>query len=284
MEAIYEVALAEYKNKSDDVMIKLDRYRTTLEPHIYHYLIEHHMSMLNRHWSTYQPPKKARRAFVIVERRAHPNFEFVLKNAAWACPTLSVYIFCSDVNRGFISALLGDKEPNYNIIVAFKGHGTREQGKTEYNNLLTDAKTYRQIDAEYIMTVQMDVIFRRKLPEAIFVGDFWGNPWLWKQEESGGGGATVRNVKKMIALCEQFRPDTAVHIKECEDAWISEHLALIGTTYPCLADRAQIIMESMPVKDPYILHQFWTFAETYLIGMTKNAHIEYWTHLLSIEF
>jgi len=39
-----------------------------------------------------------------------------------------------------------------------------------YNNLLTDYVFYQAIHAKYMMTVQMDNIFRKQLPQTIFVG------------------------------------------------------------------------------------------------------------------
>ena len=283
MEQIYEVAKLEYANRLPDMMPRLDRYRIVLEPYIYHYLIQQSLPTLNRFWETYLPPKKANEAFVIVERRPHPNFEFILKNIAWAGPTMSVYIFCSDANRKFIEAILGDKAPHFNITEVFVGQGTRERGKIEYNNFLTNAESYRQIDAEYMMTVQMDNFFRRKLPlSAVFLGDYWGNPWAWKADAPGGGGATVRRVQTMIEICEKFRPSPQPDLTDNEDSWICDHLLKIEGDYPPLPLRRQVIMESIPVKNPFILHQFWTFMEQYM-SMSKEQFTEYWSHLLSLH-
>ncbi len=283
MEQIYEVAKLEYANRLPIEMLRLDRYRLVLEPYIYHYLIERTLPTLNKFWETYLPPKKARQAFVIVERRHHPNFEFILKNIAWAAPTMSVYIFCSDVNRKFIEAILGDKASHYNISEAFVGQGSRNQGKTEYNNFFTNADSYRKIDAEYIMTVQMDNFFRRKLPlHVVFIGDYWGNPWAWNTNAPGGGGATVRRVQTMIELCDKFRPPPRADMNDNEDSWMCEHLLKIKGDYPPIAYRRQVIMESVAVEDPYIIHQFWTFMEQYM-PMSKKDFTAYWSHLLSLS-
>jgi len=263
---------------------QLDAIRQKLEPYIYHHLIETYSPILNAFWANYNPPKQAPYAYVIVERRPHPNFAFILKNMAIAAPHMSVYIFCSDENIEFIKILLGNKIANYNIIKAFSGTASRTQGKIDYNNLLTDANTYSQINAEYILTMQMDCIIRRKIPSTIFRGTYWGSPWGWKSHMPGGGGSTVRNVKQMIELCKKYRPDPKILLTETEDAWIAEKLAFEpAMSFPDLEFRRAHIMESMPADNPIVLHQFWTFVHQYQ-QVQADVFLKYWTHLLTLEF
>lgn len=266
----------------DNAPDKLDALRLTLEPHIYNYLIEKYSTYLSEHWKTYEPPKKARRSYVIVERRAHPNFWFILRNIAWACPTMSVYIFCSDENSSYIRSLLKDKIQFFTIIVWFKGPASREEGKIQYNNIYTDYRMYEAIDSEYILTVQMDTIFRRKIPESLFCGDYWGSPWGWNPTMPGGGGATIRHVKKMIELCKQYRPDIHVNMKDPEDGWISNMIVKSNGTFPSFEFRRDHCMENVPANNPIVLHQFWTFSDTYR-NWNTNERIMYWTHLLTFE-
>ena len=282
MEAIYEVVSLEHSRRSDDPRKQLDTYRTVLEPYIYHYLIERNMSYLNEFWKTYTPPKEAKNAFVLVERRAHPNFEFLLKNIAWADPKNSVYIFCSDVNIKFILAILGNKAEHYNIILAFNEDVSREQGKIEYNTMLTSSEFYKTIEADYILTVQMDNFFRRKLPPDIYTGDYWGNPWEWVPHIPGGGGATVRRVAKMIELCESFKYEDREKPDEGEDSWLSYRIMDISGEYPPFKTRQEFIMESCITFDPYILHQFWSYVEQYL-SLSKKHFIRYWSSLLELQ-
>ena len=280
MDGIYEVVKAEYDTRLPDMMQRLDRYRNVLEPYIYNYLIEHHSPVLNAFWATYNPPLSASRAFVLVERRPHPNFAFVLKNIAWAAPTNAIYIFCSDANLAFIKAILGSKLQYYNIIVSFQGIGTKEEGKADYNRFFTTAYSYMQMaPASYIVTVQMDTFFRRKLTDELYVGDYWGNPWAWKTDAAGGGGITVRRVHKMIELCERFQQTATL---DNEDSWISDRITDTGGEFPPLTFRSKAIMESLPVMNPYSLHQFWTFLEQYM-SMPKEQFTDYWSHLLSLE-
>jgi hypothetical protein len=224
--------------------LQLDRlhaFRMELEPYIYHYLIEQYGLRLNAVWESYVPPLKSDKAYVLVERRAHPNYPFLLKMMAWAAPHLSVYLVCSDENFEFIKAILGDKIEHFNIIVAYSGEVDRDQGRAEYNQLLTDASFYEQIDAEYMVTMQMDVFLRRKLTDDLFCGDYWGAPWGWRQENAGGGGATIRRVQKMIEICKAERDDPLAPCKEGEDSWIADRIQ----DFPSLDFRCAHIMESM---------------------------------------
>jgi len=277
LHGIYEITVSE-KNKGYPKEILLDTIRTGLEPYVYQYLTETYGEMLRSHWETYTPPKKSDNVFVIAERRAHPNFRFILQNIAWAGPDMAVYIFCSDENLKFIAALLGSKMDHYNIFPVFTGNPTREQGKAVYNNMLTDYRFYQVIDAEYMLTIQMDNILRKKIDPDIFIGEYWGNPWSWKPDEAGGGGATVRKISAMIRLCKTDRSDPDQPFDGMEDNWLSER----SCEYPDLEFRKNHLMESIHVHDPHIMHQFWTFAPDYLC-LPKEKFIEWWKELLTIS-
>lgn len=275
---MYEVARYEYDHRPELESDQLDRFRLVLEPYVYHYLIEKCSPTLNEIWKTYRPPYESENAFVLVERRPHPNFEFILKNLAWACPTMSVYLFCSDVNEPFIRAILKDKADAYHILPVFQGIKSREEGKAEYNRFFTTADSYRMIRAKYIMTIQMDTFIRRRLPDFIFQTDFYGNPWGWREDLPGGGGITVRRIEKMIELCETYGPCGS---DGAEDCWISEHIVKMGALRPEWKICGCICMESVRADHPMCLHQFWTYLHQYMT-MPKDECIEYWKHLLTL--
>jgi len=276
LHAIYEVIQIE-KKKTPDTGELLDKLRNALEPYIYFYLIEKHGTMLQTFWESYRPPWQSDNAFVIAERRAHPNFRFILQNIAWAGPDMAVYIYCSDENQAFIEAILGDKRNCYHIIPVFSGNPTREDGKIAYNTLLTDYRFYQTIQAKYMLTVQLDNIIRKKIDPTMFTGEYWGNPWSWELGAAGGGGATVRNISAMIKLCHVHRVDPDTQFNDTEDKWISDRV----TNYPDESFRSNHLMESVFVEDPYILHQFWTFGNDYLV-LSREAFAECWRKLLTI--
>jgi len=186
---------------------------------------------------------------------------------------MSVYIFCSDENINYIRALLKEKAIHYNIIQAFTGNPSRTRGKKEVDNLLTNPETYRQINANYILTAEMDTFFRRKIPESMFQGTYWGCPWAWKPTEPGGGGVTVRHVSSMITLCTRHRPNPTIELEgDSQDYWLSKQIASeAGYTYPSLETRANLIMESIPSANPVAVHQFWTFIDNFLANSDQDT-------------
>jgi hypothetical protein len=126
----------------------------------------------------------------------------------------------------------------------------------------------------------MDTFFRRRLPSEFYTGDYWGNPWAWRQTAPGGGGITVRRVTKMIEICSKTPQNTAPY--DNEDSWLADRITETNGLFPSLEFRRQAIMESLAVRDPYTLHQFWTFMEQYM-AMPKAQFIAYWTHLLTLS-
>ena len=140
-------------------------FRNQIEPYVFHYLIHQYGHQLDTFWKTHTFPKKSSKAFVIIERRPHPNWWFLLRNIAWAGPDLSLYIFCSDMNYQFIKTLLGDKAENVHVRVWFKGLATKEKGIEELNVTLKMPDFYTLIDAEYMLGVQLDSYFIQKIPD-----------------------------------------------------------------------------------------------------------------------
>ena len=255
--------------------------RYILEPYVYNYLLVTYGPALDKFWQTYTPPKKADNAFVIVERRPHPNFWYILRNIAWAAPQMSVYIFCSDENEDFIRTLLGDKAEHYNIVRTFQGNPPREKAIQDYNNFYTDYRNYEMMDAKYIMTVQMDIFVRRKLDMNMFMTDYYGNPWAWKQEDPGGGGATVRRVAKMIEICRRWRPDPSIDCPISEDGWINEKIIECGT-WPHVGIRGTVFMETLLQNNPYVVHQTWSFTDV-VLKEGRETFLGLWRNLLTFS-
>ena len=259
-------------NSDSDQKNFLKTLRYGLEPYVYAHLEETYGQKLTEFWKTWTPPLRAAKAFVLVERRTHPNFWFVLRNMAWAAPDMAVYIFCSDENVNFIKTCLGDKLQYVNLQVVFKGNPPTDEAILEYSDFYTNFTIYQFLAShgiEWILTVQMDVFFRKKLTDELFFTDFLGAPWAWIPDGTGCGGASVRKVKKMLEICLRFRPELGVRCPFPEDGWIDLKLKESGHVFPPLEARVNLIMESCPAPDPYIIHQFWTFL-TGAFGITSR--------------
>lgn len=240
----------------------LDKYRNDLEPYIWQYFIFNYGQKLDEFWKTHQFPKKSKYAWVLVERRCHPNWWCLLRNIAWAAPDFSLYIFCSDENYNFVKSLLGDKAENVHIKRWFKGFATRQEGKDHYAQTFKLPGFYKLIEAEYMIRVEMDTYIRKKIPESIFVDDFYGAPWGWKPEMPGGGGLVIRNIKTMIELCTK---ENCTNL-EADDDWVGNKVVEYGLEYPSFEFRKEIFSENFPVMDPVGVHQFWTFLDNFEIN------------------
>ncbi len=272
-------------NDIDFYKKRLHHFRTVFEPYIYNILIKKYSGCLDDFWKDYLPPLVSDKAFVIIERRCHPNYWFILRNIAWANPNMSVYIICSEENEMFIRTLLGNKVSNFNILPLFKGSPDRTTAIKDYNNLLTDYRFYEKINDKYILTIHMDVFFRKKISDDIFIGDYWGAPWGWNQIMPGGSGATIRCVQKMIELCKLYRPSPELKSDNIdgEDAWFSEKIIELGWMYPDIDFRKKTIMESIPVTDPYIVHQFWTYFDTFKTVFYSDVFQNFLDFMLTIR-
>ena len=279
IESVLNVIQSELKLAPLTVPERMSHLRNRLEPYIYNYLAMNHYPMLNEAWKSYAPPLNSKHVYAIIERRCHPNFDFVLKNIAWANPNMAVYIFCSDVNESYIYSLLGDKVANVSIVQVFTGNGSVQEGRDDYNRLLTSTGFYECFaeDAEYVLTIQMDVFIRRPIKPEIFVGDYWGPPWRWNPHTGGGGGSTIRRIAKMQEICGK-EYDTEDPVKEGEDHWISERTR---DGLPSLEFRSNTIMESVYVTDPVIVHQFWTYLDN-MLDSSYESTISWLKDILTI--
>lgn len=238
----------------------LHKVRCDLEPYVYNYLETTYGAQLTEFWKTHEFLSESRYAWVIVERRCHPNWWFILRNIAWAGPHMSLYIFCSDENLAYLKSLLGDKAKTVHLIPVFKGFATRDEGLRQMEQLVTHPVFYRQIRADYILTFQTDCFFRKKIPAGIFTGDYYGSPWGWQPEEMGGGGITVRNTQRLIELCSKEEIPEGGYP---EDGWICNLLKKYGGALVPESIRFYAFCENFPTPDPIGVHQFWTFLHNF---------------------
>lgn len=258
-------------------------FRVEIEPYIFNYLNYAYGHKLDEFWKTHQFSKEYKYAFVIVERRVHPNWWFVLRNILWAAPHFSLYIFCSDINYDFIRTLLGDKAENVHIYKWFKGITDREKGFSEYNITFKLPKFYKLINAEYLITVQMDSYFLQKIPDWIFIETYYGAPWGWNPTMGGNGGLSIRNVKNMIELCE--KEISNIQNEEGEDWHFSQAIVKHNYTIPSYEFRCKVLQENFPVDlNPIGTHQFWTYINNYNLSDRElfTKHINKLTTLIGL--
>lgn len=271
IDAIVEACLEKVReqsvvSKGEDQNHILHRYRCDLEPYIYNYLTMKYGPALEEHWKQHQFPKQSKYAWVIVERRCHPNWWFLLRNLAWSAPHFSLYLFCSDENIEFLKRLLGPKQSSVHLIPWSKGFASREDAIREYNRTMKSEEFYNTIHADYAIVAQLDSYLRYRIPYSILFTDYYGAPWSWKPDMPGGGGLSVRRIESMRYLCQNGvnREDMQ------EDDWISENTKKLGLQYPSFEIRRRIFSENFPVESPIGVHQFWTFLHSFEIHDPKR--------------
>jgi hypothetical protein len=259
-----------------------DDFRLTLDPLVYQILETRYGDKLNAFWKTYSPPKVSKYSFCIVERRKHPNMWWVLRNLAWAGPDMAVYLFCSDENEAWLREMLGDKAELFNIRVVFKGNPSRERGKKEVDNLMSDWRTYASIPTRYILTLEVDCFLRRKIPSGLFQGAYYGCSYGWDQGHPGGGGLTVRRIDAMVELCKAERPDLETDLAGSQDCWLGTKTLERELDFPPVNKRKELLMENMYVQHPIGVHQFWTFLYNFPLHQ-KEYSLQYISSMLTLD-
>lgn len=252
---------------------KHSRYRNELEPFVFSFLQANYGPALDTLWQTHTFPKQSKRAFVIVERRCHPNWWFLLRNLAWAGPEFSLYIFCSDQNIDFLTHLLGSKCESVHLIPLFKGLASKAEGVKQFNLAMTNPEVYAMIDAEYCITVQLDTYFVQKIPEWIFQGDYYGAPWGWEPQSAGGGGMTLRKISTMKEICSHGPLTNGIG---AEDKALGDTAEKCGFTIPPFQFRLHVFLENLFLgQRPIGIHQWWTFIDSLPTDNTAfRAHLE----------
>jgi len=240
-------------------------FRTELETPIFDDLRKKYGAVLKAAWDAATFPARSTSTVLLVERREHPNVEFVLHNFMYFCKGFSLTIVCSDANEAYIRRTLGKHAATTRILPIYKGIGTREQGIAEYNGLFTTRAFWESMDADYILSIQTDCYLRKPLPSKLWTLDYVASPWDWKREEVGGSGLTFRKKECMLDICMIPYEDND------EDAYFSKWCGLKGKKVLPFEEAKDVFSESSLSFDPVGVHQWWTFCiQYYNRGLIKE--------------
>jgi hypothetical protein len=227
--------------------------RIRLEPLIFDILKRNYGPALDRFWNSTQIPKDVDRAVVIVERRAHENLWFLLRNVAYFARGWSIAVVCSDVNLPYLKAIAEPHVDSITWLPYFQGSPDRDSARADYNAIFKDPNFYASLPWENLFFIQTDSYFRLPIPETLLKYDFIGAPFEW-DECHAGGGTTFRKRQAMIEICQRFQEDI-----ESEDLFISKGARALGFACPPFEEGIQYIVESCIYEDPVAIHQWWTF-------------------------
>ncbi len=236
-------------------------------------------------------PTQSSNTVLLVERRPHPNFLFVIQNALYFCKDFSLIVVCSDESEEFVRKQLGRHAETTDIRPLFKGIGTRDQGRDEYNALFMNAAFWKSIPAEYVLSIQTDAYLLTPLDESMWTYEYIACAWGWRQDLVGGGGLTWRNVKCCIDICEKclvpipdentneitltkrtvrlLPPDSA----NGEDCFFAEGCKALGKAIPIFPERYMYFVESMFYEEPIGVHQWWSYVMTAIMPEEKKKQL-----------
>jgi hypothetical protein len=212
---------------------------------------------LDAFWERASFPVKSSHTILFVERRIHPNTDFVLKNMMYFCPGFSLTIVCSKENEPQIRDILGPRHcKTTKFIIPFDSNPKDVQiAYADNNSLMTNPDFWRQIDAEFALTSQTDNYLLRRLPSVLEGLDYCACYWTWRANVVGGGGLTWRRVSKVIEMCE-MRPNSGV----AEDCFFSEMCEYVDARRLDFEEGREIFCESYLPDKPIGVHQWWTYA------------------------
>lgn len=237
----------------------INQKRLTLDTFVFDSLKRLYSPYLKEQWNKRTIPSKSDRAIVIVERRCHPNLEFILHNISYFAPDYTIYIFCSDVNLPYINLICGPQVNNIHIHSIFDRIGTSEEGKISYNNILKTSEFWNFFSEEHILTMEMDSYLLRPIPDSIYEYDYVASQWHWLPSEPGGGGLSYRKCSIMKKICEL---DKSLIDCPAQDAFASNGIKLLGGKYS-----HKFFTECDILDDAIGTHQWWSY---YHIDMPKD--------------
>ena len=255
MEHLFDEIPGELEEYKKDEKKWLRIWRNRYEVAVFDILKKRYGYELEHFWDTHSPPKLSNKAFVIVERRCHPNLEFVLQNMFYFGRDWSIYVFCSQQNLEFCRAICGKNKYAVNIIPIFDKVVSAEEGVREYNQLLQEYFFWEKIEAEHICVMETDSYLRKPIPEELLEYDYVGTPWGWDLKSPGGSGLTLRRRSAMLAICSSCKKT------EMQDSFVAQGLQELKLRWlPAKPYGVATFVESYFTEDPVGVHQWWTFV------------------------
>lgn len=242
------------ENNANLTKEQLHQKRTRLEPLVFDILKAKYGIILENHWKTHIVPTESDKSIIIVERRLHENLHFLIRNVAYFARDWCITIICSDVNLAYCKTILGHNSDNVRCIPLFKGVGTRDEGRNQYNELLKSPDFYERMACEHLFIVQTDSYLRKPIPDSIFQYDYVSAPFNWDRKHQGGG-MSYRRRSAMIDICSRYNDATMIG----EDYYISNGVDIMGYKKPNFKDALEYISESCFFEDAIGVHQWWTY-------------------------
>lgn len=142
--------------------------------------------------------------------------------------------------------------------------------RDRYADICCEASFYKLFRTEFVLKMEWDSYIRKRVPEVFFEYAYVGAPWqgypndylgknIFKRLGNklvGNGGFSLRNVSRMIEVCEQ-NPNRPHNIGE--DVFITNHLR--DDEVPDAKCASEFGVEFIYNPDPVGLHHVWTIHD-----------------------
>jgi hypothetical protein len=240
--------------------------RMELEPFIFGTLNHRYGAKFQKHWDNSVIPNNGNKSVVIVERRCHPNLRFCLQNAAYYARGWSITVICSDVNMAYVKACAGSQVDSIRIIPFFKGLGTPESGKTEYNTVLQQSHFWELFLEDNLLMMETDTYLMKPLPDELLAYDYVASKWPWAPDAAGGGGLSYRKRSMMAHVCSLNLP-----IQSAQDCFISDAVEKLHFKTPTMEESVAFFGEFAFVPTMCGTHQWWTGIRSHDLDSIAGA-------------
>jgi len=219
---------------------------------------------------------KGRLVIVLLEFRIMPEILYVI-NAL-------LYIYNQDYEIGF-SIVYGKTNQDYieeHFInwenIKLINTGVINHDSISYSRMLMKPQFWENFNNwSHVLIYQTDALLLQKIPDKYFELDYIGAPWKYILQGAGNGGFSLRNIKKMIYVCEKFRDIDEKDIPGThEDNYFSKQKELKFIEPIRCDDHKRFSVETLYYPEPIGIHCIYERLNVnnkkwnYLINYIKN--------------
>lgn len=221
-----------------------------------------------RNLPTPEIPVNTDRSIVLMEPRLHPNIEYVLRNTLYfAGEGWGLEIFAGPDNWDYLKSLTRDWGS-----VRFHDLQSESLSAEQYNSLKKNAETWRSINAETILWIELDCILLQPGIEKFLEWDYVGAPWHTEIAISpkcrvGNGGLSLRSKSAMLRITEEQNGEpipnpTAIFTEDlyfCINMQLCNQQLPGSFKIPDVDTAAEFSVESIYSPSPIGLHKAWNY-------------------------
>lgn len=214
---------------------------------------------------TFRVPGSNRLGICLIEFRRVRWLKYIVRKIAhvYGGTDVSLYIVHGTQNGSLFRAICKDYEN-----VQYIEYPYDNIDRDMYADICCDVEFYRRFKTQFVLKMEWDSFIRKPIPEEYFKYAYVGAPWqgypndvhgtnLFKRLGNklvGNGGFSLRNVSRMIEICEKNKGMRESNVGE--DVFITNHLT--DEEIPDFISASGFAVEFVHNPDPVGLHHVWT--------------------------